>query len=115
MTRTAGGWHGRTRTRAVVDSEVADLRDESAYSGGCGVSVNRCHTAHSAEFRRRLLSRNVFENPFNDVWSCDTGDDAQPTAAVRADRQIDREYSAQWYVTRRSIHVIGAVGAAGSS
>lgn len=61
----------------------------------CEVSVNGCHTADRAEFRRRLLSRNVFENPFNDVWSCDIGDDAQPTAAVRADRQIDCEYSAQ--------------------
>jgi hypothetical protein len=28
MTRTAGSWRGRTRTRAVVDWEVADLREQ---------------------------------------------------------------------------------------
>jgi len=79
----------------MVDPEVADLRDDSAHPGGCGVSVNRCHTADSAEFRRRLLSCDVFQDSFNDVWSCHIGDDAQPTAAVRTDRQIDCEYSAQ--------------------
>jgi len=90
MTRTAGGWRGPTRTRAVGDPEVADLRDQSAYPGCGGVSVNRCHTADRAEFRRRLLSRDVFQDFLNDVRTGDIGDDAQPTAAVRADRQIDR-------------------------
>ena len=94
MTRTAGGWRGRTRTRAVVDWEVADLPDESACPGRCGVSVNRCHTADRAEFRRRLLSGNMpcdgRSNFLDDVRTGDIGDHAQPTAAVRADRQIDR-------------------------
>ena len=49
------------------------------------------------------------------VRTGDIGDHAQPAAAVRADRQIDREHSAQWYVIRRSIHVIGAVGGLRSS
>ena len=79
----------------MVDPEVADLRDDSAHPGGCGVSVNRYRTAASAEFRRRLLSCDVFQDSFNDVWSCHISDDAQPTAAVRTDRQIDCEYSAQ--------------------
>ena len=48
MTRTADGHRGRTRTSAGADPEVADLRDESAYSGRCGVSVNRYRTAASA-------------------------------------------------------------------
>ena len=91
----AGGWRGLTRTRAVADSEVADLPDESAYPGKCGVSVNRCHIADRAEFRRRLLSGNMFQNFLDDVRTGDIGDDAQPTAAVRTDRQINREYSAQ--------------------
>jgi len=95
MTRTAGGWCGRTRTRAVVDSEVTVLRDESAYSGCGGMSVNRCHPADRAEFRRRLLSCDVFQDFLNDIWSCHIGDHAQPTAAVRTDRQINREHSAQ--------------------
>ncbi|MCX7064422.1 MAG: hypothetical protein NT024_07650 [Proteobacteria bacterium] len=94
MTRTAGSWRGRTRTRAVVDWEVADLRDESAYPGSCGVSLNRCDTADRAEFRRRLLPGNMpcdgRSNFLDDVRTGDIGDDAQPTAAVRADRQIDR-------------------------
>ena len=67
MTRTAGGYRGPTRTRAVVDWEVADLRDESAYPGSCGMSVNRCHTADRAEFRRRLLSGHLFQDSLNDV------------------------------------------------
>ena len=89
MTRTAYGWRGLRRTRAVVDWEVADLRDESAYPGSCGVSVNRCHTADSAEFRRRLLSGHVFQDFIDNVRTGDIGDDAQPTAAVRTDRQIN--------------------------
>jgi len=56
MTRTAGGWRGCTRTRAVVDWEVADPPDESAYPGSCGVSVNRWQPADRAGFRWRLLS-----------------------------------------------------------
>ena len=95
MTRTAGGWRGPTRTRAVVDWEVADLRDESAYPGRGGVSVNRCHTADRAEFRRRLLPSDMpcdgRSNFLDDVRTGDIGDHAQPTAAVRADRQINRE------------------------
>jgi hypothetical protein len=94
MTRTAGGCRVRTRTRSVADPEVAGLRDEIADLGGCGVSVNRCHTADRAEFRRRLLSGNVFQDSFN-VRTGDVGDHAQPAAAVRTDRQIDCEYSAQ--------------------
>jgi hypothetical protein len=47
--------------------------------------------------RRLLLSCDVpcdvpcdgRSGSFNDVWSCHIGDDAQPTAAVRTDRQID--------------------------
>ena len=97
MTRTAGGWRGRTRTRAVVDWEVADLPDESAYPGSCGVSLNRCDTADRTEFRRRLLPGNMpcdgRSNFLDDVRTGDIGDHAQPTAAVRTDRQIDREYS----------------------
>jgi len=81
--------------------------------------VNRYHTADSAEFRRRLLSGHVpcdgGSDSLNDVRTGDIGDDAQPTAAVRADRQINREYSAQWYVTRRSIQLIGAVGASAAA
>ena len=92
MKRPAGGWCGRTRTRAVADSEVADLPDESAYPGKCGVSVKRCHTADRAEFRRRLLSGHVFQDFLNNVRTGDIGNDAQPTAAVRTDRQIDREH-----------------------
>jgi len=95
MTRTADGHRGRTRTSAGSDPEVADLRDESAYSGRCGVSVNRYRTAASAEFRRRLLSGDVFQDLLNDVRTGHISDHAQPTAAVRADRQIDREHSAQ--------------------
>ena len=95
MTRTAGGWRGGTRTRSVVYSEVTVLRDESAYSGRGGMSVNRCHPADRAEFRRRLLSCDVFQDFLNDIWSCHIADHAQPTAAVRADRQINREHSAQ--------------------
>jgi hypothetical protein len=38
-----------------------------------------------------LLSRDVFQDFLNDVRTGDIGDHAQPTAAVRADRQIDRE------------------------
>ena len=99
MTRTAGSWRGRTRTRAVVDWEVADLRDESAYPGSCGVSLNRCDTADRAEFRRRLLPGNMpcdgRSNFLDDVRTGDIGDDAQPTAAVRADRQIDRSTDRQ--------------------
>ena len=79
------------------------------------MSVNRCYTADRAEFRRRLLSGNMFQNFLDDVRTGDIGDDAQPTAAVRTARQIDREYPLEWYVTRRSIQFIGAVGAAGSS
>ena len=95
MTRTADGHRGRTRTSAGADPEVADLQDESAYSGRCGVSVNRYRTAASAEFRRRLLSGDVFQDLLNDVRTGHISDHAQPTAAVRADRQIDREHSAQ--------------------
>jgi len=77
--------------------EVADLRDESAYPGSCGMSVNRCHTADRAEFRRRLLSGHVpcdgRSDSLNDVRTGDISDHAQPTAAVRAERQIDREDS----------------------
>ena len=95
MTRTAVGCRGRTRTRAVIDSEVAELRDESDFPRRCGASVNRCHTADRAELRRRLLSCVVpcdgRSNFLNDVRTGDIGDDAPPTAAVRADRQIDRE------------------------
>jgi len=94
MTRPTDGCRRRTRTRAVADSEVADLPDESAYPGSCGMSVNRCHTADSAEFRRRLLSDHVpcdgRSNFLDHVRTGDIGDHAQPTAAVRADRQIDR-------------------------
>ena len=97
--RPAGGHRVGTRTRAVADPEVAAVRDESDYPGRCGVSVNRCHTADGAEFRRRLLSGNVpcdgRANFVDNVRTGDIGDDAQATAAVRADRQIDREYSAQ--------------------
>ena len=46
----------------VATRAHARLRDDSAHPGGCGVSVNRCHPAHSAEFRRRLLSRDVFQD-----------------------------------------------------
>jgi len=53
------------------------------------MAVNRCHTADRVEFRRRLLSCDVFQDFLNDIWSCHIRDDAQPTAAVRADRQID--------------------------
>jgi len=95
MTRTADGHRGRTRTSAGADPEVADLRDESAYSGRCGVSVNRYRTAASAEFRRRLLSGDVFQDFLNDVRTGDIGDHTQPTATMRTDRQIDREHSAQ--------------------
>ena len=95
MTRTADGHRGRTRTSAGADPEVADLRDESAYSGRCGVSVNRYRTAASAEFRRRLLSGDVFQDFLDDVRTGDIGDHTQPTAAVRADRQINRKYPPQ--------------------
>ena len=98
MTRTADGHRGRTRTSAGADPEVADLQDESAYSGRCGVSVNRYRTAASAEFRRRLLSGDVFQDLLNDVRTGHISNHAQPTAAVRADRQIDREHSAQNYL-----------------
>ena len=67
--------------------------------GRGGVSVNRCHTADRAEFRRRLLSGNMpcdgRSNFLDDVRTGDIGDHAQPTAAVRTDRQINREHSAQ--------------------
>ena len=95
MTRTADGHRGRTRTSAGADPEVADLRDESAYSGRCGVSANRYRTAASAEFRRRLLSGNVFQDFLDDVRTGDIGDHTQPTAAVGADRQINRKYPPQ--------------------
>jgi hypothetical protein len=72
--------------------------------------VNRCHAADRAELRRRLLSGHVFQDfPYN-VRTGDSGDHAQPTAAVRTDRQTDREHAAQRYVTRRSIQLIGALG-----
>jgi len=78
MTRTADGWRGRTRTRAVVDSEVADLPDESGYPGNCGMSENRCHPADRAEFRRRLLAGDVFQDFIDNVRTGDIGDDARP-------------------------------------
>jgi hypothetical protein len=74
-------------------SEVADLPDESAYPGSCGVSVNRCHPLIALNSGRRPLSRDVFQDFLNDVRTDDIGDNVQPTGAVRADRQIDREYS----------------------
>jgi len=63
------------------------------------VSLNRCDTADRAEFRRRLLPGNMpcdgRSNFLDDVRTGDIGDDAQPTAAVRADRQIDRSTDRQ--------------------
>jgi len=69
MTRTAGGWRGRTRTRAVVDWEVADLRDESAYPGSFGVSVNRWHTADRV-LRNNLTSYDAWYVALAEALGC---------------------------------------------
>jgi len=64
--------------------------------------VNRCDTAHCAELRRSLLSGDVFQDFLNDVRTGDIGDHTQPTAAVRTDRQINREHSSVQSVQREN-------------
>jgi hypothetical protein len=81
----------------------------------CGVSANRCPTADRAEFRRRLLSRNVFRATSARIRSMMSG---RVTSAMTRSRppqsgQIDKSIANT--LRNRSIQVIGAVGAAGSS
>jgi hypothetical protein len=38
------------------------------------------------------ITAEVLENPFNDRWRLDAGDDAQPAAALAAGLDINREH-----------------------
>jgi len=42
------------------------------------MSENRCHPADRAEFRRRLLAGDVFQDFIDNVRTGDIGDDARP-------------------------------------
>jgi len=104
MTRTAGGSRGRTRTRAVVDPEVADLPDESAYPGSCGVSVNRCKSSSSTTSSRASILPETFE-PLRRDLGVDHGTGNTRVPHVRLNRAGIDALVSQFEPTAMAEHV----------